>query len=79
MGTLHVMAPTDPVPEADRLEQGMPPAHDERGTRPLRSDVPDADALEQELPVAGGGEEVVGIDAERVEPVSEDDWLATRP
>jgi hypothetical protein len=66
----------DPVPEADRLEQETPPSHDPREGHPLPADAPDADVLEQELPVADD-EESAALDAERIEPVSDDDRSAT--
>ncbi len=69
------MAP-DEVPEADRLEQEMPTARRGRDFHPIPPDAPDADVLEQELPVAEEGERV-GIDAERTEPFSDDDWATT--
>lgn len=69
------MAPDD-VPEADRLEQEMPSARDQRDLLPIPPDAPDADVLEQKLPVVEEGESV-GIDAERTEPVSDDDWAST--
>lgn len=62
--------------EADRLEQGMPPTRDERTLRPIPPDASDADVLEQELPLVDDiGES--GIDAERTEPVADDDWAST--
>lgn len=62
--------------EADRLEQAMPPTRDERDVHPIPPDAPDADVLEQELPVVEDSEES-GIDAERTEPVADDDWAST--
>ena len=70
------MAPSDDVPEADRLEQEMPPTRDGRDLHPIPPDAPDADVLEQELPVVEEGEEA-GIDAERTEPISDDEWSPT--
>lgn len=70
------MAPTDEVPEADRLEQGMPPARAERDLHHIPPEAPDADVLEQELPLVDESE-TAGIDAERTEPVSDDDWEST--
>ncbi len=72
------MAPTDEVPEADRLEQDTQAARTERGHRRIPPDAPDVDVLEQELPLVEEGE-TRGIDAERTEPVSDDDWAATSP
>lgn len=69
------MAPTDEVPEADRLEQETP-AQVERAPRHVPPDAPEADVLEQELPLVDEGE-VRGIDAERTEPVADDEWAAT--
>ncbi len=69
------MAPTDEVPEADRLEQETP-AQGGRAHRRVPPDAPEADVLEQELPLVDEGE-VRGIDAERTEPVSDDEWAAT--
>lgn len=68
------MAGWEPVPEADRLEQDMPPSGGARASRPLPPDVPDADAIEQELPVSATDvpDSVVGIDDERSEPLLED-------
>jgi hypothetical protein len=75
VGRLGVMARGDDVPEADRLEQETPVGA-ERDLHPLRPDAPDADVLEQEAPLL---EEcaAAGIDAERTEPVSDEDWAAT--
>ena len=70
------MAPTDEVPEADRLEQETPSAQARRDHRRIPPDAPDADVLEQELPLLDEGE-TQGIDAERTEPVSDEDWAAT--
>lgn len=72
--------PRDPVPEADRLEQEMPPdpdALDVRGStriRPLPLEATEADVIEQELPLA---EDVLphGVDAERSESTSDEDWV----
>lgn len=69
------MAPDD-VNEADRLEQESPPARDERGRQPIPPDAPAEDVLEQELPVVESAD-AAGLDAERVEPVSDDDWAST--
>jgi hypothetical protein len=76
MGRLGAMAPTDEVPEADRLEQEMPAAKTERDLHHIPPEAPDADVLEQELPLLDEGE-TAGIDAERTEPVSDDDWAST--
>lgn len=73
----------DPVPEADRLEQQMPQERDVPGPqgktvlhrRPIEA--PEADVYEQDLPVAGRVESP-GIDAERSEPVADDDWAEDR-
>ncbi len=72
------MAPdeVEPVNEADRLEQETPPVRDERELHPVPPDAPDADVLEQELPVVEEGRES-GLDAERVEPVSDDGWATS--
>lgn len=73
--------PADPVPEADRLEQETPASPDataagpRHGDHPLPPDAPDADVLEQELPLVEGVQSG-GIDAERTEPVSDEDWAA---
>lgn len=70
----------DPVPEADRLEQEMPPdpdARDQRGStgiRPVPAEAPEADVIEQDLPLAEDAEPR-GIDAERSEPTSDEDWI----
>jgi hypothetical protein len=76
VGKLARMAPTDEVPEADRLEQETPSARAVRGHPRIPPDAPDADVLEQELPLVDE-DEIRGIDAERTEPVSDDDWAAT--
>ena len=68
------MPGSEPVPEADRLEQEMPPARDERENHPVPPEAPEADVLEQEMPTALSGEET-GIDAERIEPVADEDWV----
>ena len=70
------MPTADEANEADRLEQEMPPARDERDLHPIPPDAPDADVLEQEQPLVEDGTEI-GIDAERTEPVADDDWAAT--
>jgi hypothetical protein len=72
-----VTAPED-VPEADRLEQAMPAGREARDLHPIPPDAPDADVLEQELPVAEDAE-TVGIDAERTEPLADEDWASTAP
>ncbi len=54
----------------------MPPARDERELRPIPPDAPDADVLEQQLPVVEE-QETTGIDAERTEPVADEDWAST--
>lgn len=71
------MAPKDPVPEADHLEQEMPAERDERHLHPIPPDAPDADVFEQELPVAETTDGSRGLDAERIEPVSDDGFIAT--
>ncbi len=73
------MAPVDDVNEADRLEQEMPPTRDGRDLHPIPPDAPDADVLEQELPLVEEAEEPeeAGIDAERIEPVSDEDWASS--
>ena len=76
VGRLGCVSPGDDVNEADRLEQGMPPARDEREERPIPPDAPDADVLEQQLPVVDE-HETTGIDAERTEPVSDEDGAPT--
>lgn len=63
---------SDPVPEADRLEQDMPPARDEVERRPVPPDTPEADAIEQAMPRGVTDAEPSGMDAERIEPVDED-------
>lgn len=75
-GYPRLVAPSDPVPEADRLEQEMPVTRDEREARAHPPDAPDADVLEQELPLVEE-EEPQPLDAERSEPVSDDGWAAT--
>jgi hypothetical protein len=70
------VSPGDDVNEADRLEQQMPPARDERELRPIPPDVPDADVLEQQLPLVEE-QETTGIDAERTEPLGDEDWAST--
>lgn len=75
------MAPgdnVDEVNEADLLEQEAPPARDERELRPIPPDAPDADVIEQQLPVVDE-REATGIDAERTEPVPDEDWAPTSP
>ncbi len=73
--------PADPVPEADRLEQETLAAPDataagpRHGDHPVPPEAPDADVFEQELPLLEG-DQPVGIDAERTEPVSDEDWAA---
>lgn len=66
------------MPEADRQEQEIPAPQDPRPVHNHPAEVPDADALEQETSVAET-DVPVGIDAEREEPVSDDDWGATSP
>jgi hypothetical protein len=63
---------SDPVPEADRLEQVMPPARDERDRHPVPPDTPEADAIEQAMPRSVTEAESSGVDAERIEPVDDD-------
>lgn len=70
------MPSADEVNEADRIEQEMPPGRDERERHPIPPDAPDADVLEQELPLVENSEPA-GLDAERTEPVSDDDWSST--
>jgi len=65
--------PADEVNEADRLEQEAEATRDERELRPIPPDAPDADVVEQILPVVEDAE-APGLDAERTEPVSDDDW-----
>lgn len=77
VSTLELMSPTDPVPEADHLEQEMPQERDERELRPIPPDAPDADVLEQELPASEVEDETGGLDAERIEPLSDDDRMVT--
>lgn len=77
MGTLEAMARSDPVPEADHIEQQIPSERDERDVHPIPPDAPDADVLEQEIPASEVEDESEGIDAERVEPVSDDDRPTT--
>lgn len=68
------MPDADPVPEADREEQELPPSADLRVGHRHPTDRPEADVLEQELPV-GDVEPPPGMDAERSE---EEDWTAER-
>lgn len=70
------MVPGDDVNEADRLEQEMPTTRDAREHHSIPPDAPDADVLEQELPIVED-EETTGVDAERTEPISDDDWAST--
>ena len=78
MGTLLDMAGSEPVPEADRLEQEMPPARDEREGHPVPPEAPEADVLEQETPVELSEGET-GIDAERIEPLGDEDRGTSSP
>lgn len=68
------MADAEPVPEADREEQELPPTPDPRAGHPHPADRPEADVLEQETPVAEPAAPP-GADAEREE---DGDWLAER-
>jgi hypothetical protein len=70
------VGPGDDVNEADRLEQQMPAARDERDLRAIPPDAPEADVLEQQLPLVEE-QETAGIDAERTEPVADEDWEST--
>lgn len=73
------MAPTDPVPEADQLEQEAPPSIDPYRRTPehLAAEEPEADVLEQELPLDVDEDDRLLPDADRVEPPEEPgaDWL----
>jgi len=51
----------------------MPPSRDAREEHPVPPEAPEADVIEQALPITAD-EEPSGIDAERVEPISDDDW-----
>jgi len=65
----------EPVPEADRQEQELPPERDPRGRHPHPPDLPEADAVEQELPADGSADELDQppvTDADRVEPVDDE-------
>jgi hypothetical protein len=70
----------DPVPEADRLEQEMPPDPDPpdvrgaSGARRLPLEAPEADVIEQGLPLTEDPE-AHGFDAERSEPTSDEGWI----
>jgi hypothetical protein len=64
---------SEPVPEADRLEQEMPTVADRRDAHSPSDDAPEADAYEQELPLVDPPSPG-GTDAERSEPVSDDEW-----
>ncbi len=72
------MAPSDPVPEADHLEQDAPPRPDPYRRTPehLAAEEPEADVLEQELAVGAEEDDRLLPDAERVEPsdAPEADW-----
>ncbi len=70
------MGPHDDVPEADHLEQEMPRPEAEPDSHRIPPEAPDADVLEQERPLVDEGEPV-GIDAERTEPVPDDEWAST--
>jgi hypothetical protein len=72
-----MVAPADEVNDADRLEQEMPAARDGREHHRIPPDAPDADVLEQELPLLEeeGGTE--GLDAERTEPVADEERAST--
>lgn len=75
------MAPDDLVPEADRLEQETPAERDVRDVRDVRPggippDAPDADVLEQALPLADE-QGHAPLDAERTEPLPDEDWAGT--
>jgi hypothetical protein len=59
--------------EADRSEQREPGAADPRRGHRHPLDEPEADVLEQELPAADGGDAPTGLDADRVEPVDDDE------
>ena len=65
--------PADAVPEADRLEQQMPPEPDLRFGREHPPDRPEADTLEQEVTVEEGEEAWAGLDDDRVESLGEED------
>lgn len=70
------MADLDPVPEADREEQELPPTPDPRAGHPHPEELPEADVLEQEVPVVDVPPSPPGIDAERTEEA--EDWLGER-
>ena len=69
------MADLDPVPEADREEQALPPTADPRTGHRHPDDVPEADVLEQEVPVVDEPP-ATGLDAERTE--DDEDWSGER-
>lgn len=72
------MAPDEPVPEADHLDQEAPTRPDPYRRTPehLAAEEPEADVLEQELPVDTEEDDRLLPDDERVEPrdVPEADW-----
>lgn len=61
------------VPEADRQEQETPAEGDPRRGHRHPAEEPEADVLEQEVPAAEVEEGESGLDAERVEPVDEEE------
>lgn len=70
------MPGSEPVPEADHLEQEMPTTREERDDNPVPPEAPEADVLEQAQPVTSE-EAPSGIDAERVEPVDDEERDST--
>ncbi len=70
------MGTHDDVPVADHLEQEAPPLEAQRDSHRIPPEAPDADVLEQERPLVDEGK-AVGLDAERTEPVSDDEWAST--
>jgi hypothetical protein len=74
-GYLHRVTTNDPVPEADRLEQDLPADKEQRRDHRPHAEAAEADAYEQELPLSDAGADS-GIDAERREPLGDDEDTA---
>lgn len=65
--------PEGVVPDADRREQELSADPDPRRGHDHPPEEPEADVLEQEIPAADGDAGPVGVDAERVEPLDDEE------
>jgi hypothetical protein len=65
--------PEGVVPEADRQEQELPADPDPRRGHDHPPEEPEADVLEQEIPAADDDAGPAGVDAERVEPLDDEE------